>query len=82
MTCTLISVKCILNKINLVGFSPLNKKKGGGGGGWNSSVGSVLGSSSGVMQHRGLKPPLILQWRDFSLGVNMGSDFISKNSFG
>ena len=30
-------------------------------GNWNSSVGSVLGSLSCMMQHRGFDPPLSLQ---------------------
>ena len=45
----------------------------------SSSVGSVLGSPSCLMQHRGFDPPLrrmFLVEGDFSLGVNMGFDSI------
>ena len=39
----------------------LNRKEGG----QNSSVGSVLGSLSCVMQHHGFEPPLSLRYRGF-----------------
>ena len=44
------------------------------GGDRNSSVSSVLGSLSCVMQRCGFDPPLSFQQRGFSLGANMGSD--------
>ena len=47
-------------------------------GGRNSSVGSVLGSLSCVMQRREFDPALSFRWRVFffSLRVNMSSDSI------
>ena len=52
----------------------------------NSSVGSVLGSLSCLIQRRWFDPPLrrFFSGRgDFSFGANMGSDSIPpKNSFG
>ena len=51
--------------------------------GWNSSVGSVLGSLSCLMQRRGFDPPLrrIFRRVDFFLGVNIGSDSIPPKLF-
>ena len=59
-----------------------------GGNGWADRgpeylVGSVLGSLSCLMQHRGFDPPqgeIFSGGGDFSLGVNMGSDSIQKLS--
>ena len=45
--------------------------------GQSSSIGSVLGSQSSMMQHCGFDPPQVLPVEGiFSLGVNMGSDSI------
>ena len=52
-------------------------------GGRNSSVGSVLGSLSSLMQRRGFHPPLrfFSGTGEFAFGVKMGSDSIPPKLF-
>ena len=45
-------------------------------GGQIISVGSMLGLLSYVTQRREFTSPLSLRYRDFSIGINMGSDSI------